>query len=160
MKFYNNNSFTYINIKKESSYGVMEHCRYYLNGKCLLLGRNCLEQKNCKHFVHTNSSKQDSLKYNKIEPENLKVKTIGGSKGVDYSKTYSITIYKIYSYNDNKSNYFYISNKDYEIPNYQRIDVGSDMATKTRKVGLYQDFVVDKQKYKLLEIFKHNVLKV
>ena len=133
--------------------------RLSAGSKCLLQGIRCSQQKNCKNFQYINSSQTAKGKFVKTTSEVLKVKTIAQPQGVDYSKSYSIRIYKIYSYSENKNNYFYISNKDYEIKDCEKIDIASEKASKIRKAALNKDFVVDGERFKLVNVFKHFISK-
>lgn len=146
MKFYNNNSYILIDIKKESNINAMSYCRYNLKGRCRLQGKVCSQLKKCKYFIHVNSSEKD-------------VKLERSNKGVDYSKSYCITIYEIYSYTENKNKQFYISNKEYEIDSCQKVDASSNFASVLRGLKLNQEFQFGGQKYRLEKLFKNIVTK-
>lgn len=123
-KFYHNNSYVYLNIKKDKNVGV-ENCKRCVFGRCKAKGGFCYGK--CADFISVNSDIPIDAP--------LKEKPFTSKKHlIDYSKPFAIKVYTLESLNDKKVINLYISNKDYELDEYIKIDISSIFAEQLRKL--------------------------
>lgn len=134
-KFYHNNSYVYLNINKNEG---VEGCKRCVNGRCVAKGCACSGW--CQDFISVNSKVAINSP--------LKDKTHESrEQSVDYSKAYSITVYILQGLKNGDIIKIYISNKDYELDGFIKLDVSDVLADRLRRLLSGKEFVYNGEIY-------------